>query len=287
MYNDTSLNSINNKPEDNDDEDDDDDVIWTSTTPNISGNILTAKSKHVDIYHKLSSTVTISNNIKGFLEEILQKCANTYQYRNDASHFSTKDVVVIHPKQFDSITSSEHDESASTDTTTSQQDDSHSSSHETHSKIFKSFILQNLPSELFPELSRDETQTNINAENIRENGGENASFHDERNENRVGSRSFQQIQISPSIVPPRPIYGDPPSQGAPPSYSAVMRIGNVEVQNERLFGRRDPWVEPSPPFIAPVPPPTYAEAQGQSRRPLPVDSGIMFVSNQDIVFTHV
>lgn len=59
--------------------------------------------------------------------------------------------------------------------------------------------------------------------------------------------------------------GPPPLSGAPPSYSAVMQIATSS------FPIR---IQPSPPFVAPPPPPSYAEAQGYAaERPLMVASG--------------
>lgn len=72
-----------------------------------------------------------------------------------------------------------------------------------------------------------------------------------------------EITISPPPGPPKVIYGPPPLAGAPPSYSAVMRLGNFDYPALAANGRRRGIpLQPSPPFIAPAPPPSYAEAEG-------------------------
>lgn len=72
-----------------------------------------------------------------------------------------------------------------------------------------------------------------------------------------------EITITPSPVSPKVIYGPPPLVGAPPSYSAVMRLGSfIEILPPPIPRRREVQIQPSPPFIAPIPPPTYAEAEG-------------------------
>lgn len=59
------------------------------------------------------------------------------------------------------------------------------------------------------------------------------------------------------------VYGPPPLAGAPPSYSAVMRLGNFDhPRPPSIIRRREVPIQPSPPFIAPAPPPSYAEAEG-------------------------
>lgn len=75
--------------------------------------------------------------------------------------------------------------------------------------------------------------------------------------------SEMEITISPPPGPPKVIYGPPPVEGAPPSYSAVMRLGPFDILPPSSNGRRRGIpLQPSPPFIAPAPPPTYAEAEG-------------------------
>lgn len=74
-----------------------------------------------------------------------------------------------------------------------------------------------------------------------------------------------EITIAPPPGPTRVITGSPPIAGAPPSYSAVMRIGGsfTEILPPPFIKRkRDIQIQPSPPFIAPYPPPSYAEAEG-------------------------
>ncbi|XP_018319226.1 lipopolysaccharide-induced tumor necrosis factor-alpha factor homolog isoform X2 [Agrilus planipennis] len=65
-----------------------------------------------------------------------------------------------------------------------------------------------------------------------------------------------EVLISPPPYPPRIIQGPPSISGAPPSYSAVMRLGS-----EPIWGRAIA-IRPSPPFIAPPPPPAYTQAVG-------------------------
>lgn len=85
-----------------------------------------------------------------------------------------------------------------------------------------------------------------------------------RAEDQFEGESEMEIIITPSPIPPIVFYGPPPIAGAPPSYSAVMRIGSYS----ELYPapgrprRREVQIQPSPPFIAPTPPPSYAEAQG-------------------------
>lgn len=72
-----------------------------------------------------------------------------------------------------------------------------------------------------------------------------------------------EITISPPPGPPMVVYGPPPLAGAPPSYSAVMRLGTFDYPPLPPDARRRGIpLQPSPPFIAPAPPPTYAEAEG-------------------------
>lgn len=70
-----------------------------------------------------------------------------------------------------------------------------------------------------------------------------------------------EITISPPAVPPKVIYGPPPLAGAPPSYSAIMRLGTYDLLSSNARRRGIP-IQPSPPFVAPAPPPSYAEAEG-------------------------
>lgn len=71
------------------------------------------------------------------------------------------------------------------------------------------------------------------------------------------------VQLTPSAAPPLVLYSAPPLQGAPPTYSALMHVGPQEnTLNNRVFSRRDVQIQPSAPFIAPPPPPSYAQAQG-------------------------
>lgn len=61
-------------------------------------------------------------------------------------------------------------------------------------------------------------------------------------------------------VPANLVHIPPPLASAPPSYSAVLRLGPLEAsQRNRLPFIRN---QPSPSFIAPPPPPSYAEVQG-------------------------
>lgn len=76
----------------------------------------------------------------------------------------------------------------------------------------------------------------------------------------------QEIQITPAPVRPTVIIGSPPLIGAPPSYAAIMRIGPPDPHPSRARGNIR--IQPSPPFIAPHPPPSYAETQGLYRRSL-------------------
>lgn len=89
-----------------------------------------------------------------------------------------------------------------------------------------------------------------------------------------------EVSIAPSTVPPRVVQAPPPLAGAPPSYSALMRLdGNDQM---RLCNNRRPGIgiQPSPPFIAPQPPPSYAEVQGfQMDRPYIVASGKFLKTN--------
>lgn len=72
-----------------------------------------------------------------------------------------------------------------------------------------------------------------------------------------------EITITPPPVPPCVIHGPPPLAGAPPTYSAVMRVGSfTEILPPPIARRREVPIQPSPPFIAPIPPPSYAEAEG-------------------------
>lgn len=72
-----------------------------------------------------------------------------------------------------------------------------------------------------------------------------------------------EIRITPPPTPPRVIYGPPPIAGAPPSYSAIMKIGTLESPPPYTHQPHgEVRIQPSPPFIARNPPPTYAEAEG-------------------------
>lgn len=95
-----------------------------------------------------------------------------------------------------------------------------------------------------------------------------------------GSGSTYQMDGTPFEQPPvgprmfhHGVLGIPPLHGAPPTYSAVMRIGgnnpintSSNATNSRLFNslfrRPEVCLQPSAPFIAPPRPPTYAEVQG-------------------------
>ncbi|KAF2879985.1 hypothetical protein ILUMI_26188 [Ignelater luminosus] len=70
--------------------------------------------------------------------------------------------------------------------------------------------------------------------------------------------SDTEVNITPLPFQPYIIHGPPPLAGAPPSYSAVMRIG----PSDPMFRDRPLRIQPSPPFIAPIPPPSYGEVQG-------------------------
>lgn len=79
------------------------------------------------------------------------------------------------------------------------------------------------------------------------------------------------IHITPPVGQTAVIQGPPPLDGAPPTYSAIMRIGPIDMGMTR--GRRTVRIQPSPPFIAPRPPPSYAETQGVYTRNLLQRSG--------------
>lgn len=85
---------------------------------------------------------------------------------------------------------------------------------------------------------------------------------------QTGPQSTEvEIRITPPAGPTTIIQGPPPLEGAPPSYSAIMRIGPPEPSSAR--GRRVVSMQPSPPFIAPHPPPSYAETCGIYNRSTP------------------
>ncbi|XP_017776192.1 PREDICTED: lipopolysaccharide-induced tumor necrosis factor-alpha factor homolog isoform X2 [Nicrophorus vespilloides] len=71
-----------------------------------------------------------------------------------------------------------------------------------------------------------------------------------------------EFEITPPPYSPLVLYSAPPVQGAPPTYSAILRIGPADTCSRRLGRRPEIRMQPSPPFIAPIPPPSYAEAQG-------------------------
>lgn len=82
--------------------------------------------------------------------------------------------------------------------------------------------------------------------------------------------SDTEVNITPLPFEPYVIHGPPPLAGAPPSYSAVMRIG----PSDPMFRDRPIRIQPSPPFVAPIPPPSYGEVQGYHLdRPMIVASG--------------
>lgn len=74
--------------------------------------------------------------------------------------------------------------------------------------------------------------------------------------NVIGPFNRPEVEI---ILNPQ-VQQDPPVSGAPPSYSAVLRLGT----NETRPNTRRPQIriQPSPPFVAPLPPPSYAEVHG-------------------------
>ncbi|XP_022907865.2 uncharacterized protein [Onthophagus taurus] len=194
-------------------------------------------------------------------DEILARCEHTYK---------EKQISVLLPSQFDSMTSSVR---------TLRQSQSCFSN-----TALKCFLLQSMSHlsevpnfekkwdarfstrDFLPKIDTATQSTPPEPVTI-----ENATGIYSRD--AVAETTSAEVQISPSLIPPRPIVGEPPLEGAPPSYSAVMRIGPSRTSHRRLFGRRADALEPSAPFISPAPPPTYAEAQGHYYRPVLVDSG--------------
>lgn len=245
---------------------------------------------------KVNKNITVlenSDNVSSVIEDVLLKC-DEHIAKNDVSKAGPsneydKQISILHPKQFDSVSSSDHIFSE----TRLQHEHLQKNSNiirplsRMSDAAFRCFILQNFPSAI--DLKRKTSSTwhdlfcSKNA--ICKSTNDNSTQFDlpSINEDDISSSIFsrhavattsQQIQITPSLVPPRPIHGSPPLQGAPPSYSAVLRIGNTTP--EGTPGRRlGNHIEPSPPFISPSPPPTYAETQGRYYRPIVVDSGII------------
>ncbi|KAI4471050.1 lipopolysaccharide-induced tumor necrosis factor-alpha factor [Holotrichia oblita] len=245
---------------------------------------------------KITGNVTVreNENVSSVIEDVLQKCnEHIITNQNDVagpSKKNNKDIAIIHPKQFDSITSSDHIFSE----TWLHQERILRTKNLTRplsrmsDAAFKCLMLQTFPSavdlrrkssstwhDLFHSKnvlckSTNDNSTQFDLPSIDENAVSNSVFV-----RRAVTTTSQEIQITPSLVPPRPIHGSPPLEGAPPSYSAVMRIGDTAVA--RPFGRRvGSNIEPSPPFISPSPPPTYAETQGRFYRPILVDSELIW-----------
>ncbi|GJQ70750.1 hypothetical protein Trydic_g682 [Trypoxylus dichotomus] len=258
-------------------------------------------SKSLNLYSqtsiKLNKSVRVlddtDDNVGSVIEDVLQKC-NEHIISDEVddagpSKKNDKQISILHPKQFDSITSSDH---IFSETLLFRERLPRGSNiirplSRMSDTAFKCFILQNFPSAIDLRRKSSSTWSNLlQSKNICKPTNDNSTQFDlpSISENDVGNSTFsrhaitttsQDIQITPSLVPPRPIHGSPPLQGAPPSYSAVMRIGDATPT--RSFGRRlGSHIEPSPPFISPSPPPTYAEAQGRYYRPIIVDSELIW-----------
>lgn len=83
---------------------------------------------------------------------------------------------------------------------------------------------------------------------------------------RPFDRPDVEIILTPPSQTPVVQQGPPPVLGAPPSYSAVLRLGPIDPIFYPDRSRRPQIrIQPSPPFIAPPPPPSYAEVQGQAQ----------------------
>lgn len=243
---------------------------------------------------KVSKNVENNDNVSSVIEDVLEKCDEQIKdntrdaVRAGSSKECDKNVSILHPKQFDATSASDHifSEPWLSHEPLSPTPNIPRPFSRMSDTAFKCFILQNFPSAI--DLRRKNSSTwhdLLRSKNaLRKPTNDNSTQFDlpsiYEDATSVLSRNVittsQEIQITPSLVPPRPIHGTPPLHGAPPSYSAVMRIGSVNTPSGRTFGRRvGSHIEPSPPFISPSPPPTYAEAQGRYYRPILVDSGIL------------